>query len=484
MAGDLIVCCPHSPPHISTAPPTLLLSGLSHEASEALSRRLHFNARPPTRRPSFTALRVEHPFCPGWLAILGLSAPSWEGEGRESVPSQRKKKRKAAALRDGSSVGVERKQEGVGDGGRRGEARGGKGVEAEAEGGERRGEEGRRGEKRMSGERRGLADEGVAQEEMIAEEKGAVEEGGEEGCGEQSVADSHPMQFCVLRGEDIARSFLPSLPPGLVVASLPPMLQPLLSRCLLRVCLRFQAKGCARPPAAIHEVRWRPSLHTCMHASHLPACFPPAGMLHTCLHSSHLHACFTPACIESHLPTLFTLARILPTCPYASHLPTCLHSHLPASFPPACMLHTHLPHYLLPAYRMHASHLPALFTCVQPNPIALIVNSLSDSPPNVRQAAPPSLRAWEATASWGGSELPRSRTAPSPSAGLLGFVTSGGYSHLLGRSVAIGFCAAAPLVRLLQGESNISKTAAGPIRVLVRNVSSRQFRPALLTICA
>ena len=74
------------------------------------------------------------------------------------------------------------------------------------------------------------------------------------------------------------------------------------------------------------------------------------------------------------------------------------------------------------------------------------------------------------------------RDGPSPAGPLLGLVTNGGYSVLQGHSVALGFCAATPLMELLHGRSNTSGVAAGPIRVLVRNVASRRFRPALLTV--
>ena len=56
------------------------------------------------------------------------------------------------------------------------------------------------------------------------------------------------------------------------------------------------------------------------------------------------------------------------------------------------------------------------------------------------------------------------------------------YSLLLGTGTAVAFCAAVPLLDALRSPTNVGASARGPLLVLVRNVSSRQFRPALLTI--
>ena len=50
--------------------------------------------------------------------------------------------------------------------------------------------------------------------------------------------------------------------------------------------------------------------------------------------------------------------------------------------------------------------------------------------------------------------------------------------------MAIGFVAAALVAPLLSSDWNVGGAAAGPVLVLVRNPSSRQFRPALITVCA
>ena len=51
-----------------------------------------------------------------------------------------------------------------------------------------------------------------------------------------------------------------------------------------------------------------------------------------------------------------------------------------------------------------------------------------------------------------------------------------------GGGFAIGYCAAAPLLERFGSAANLSGTPAGPLLVLVRNVTSRQFRPALLSV--
>jgi len=63
-------------------------------------------------------------------------------------------------------------------------------------------------------------------------------------------------------------------------------------------------------------------------------------------------------------------------------------------------------------------------------------------------------------------------------------VSNGGYDALAGRGVAVGFVAASRVVPLLSSDWNVRGSAAGPVLVLVRNPSSRQFRPALITVCA
>ena len=72
---------------------------------------------------------------------------------------------------------------------------------------------------------------------------------------------------------------------------------------------------------------------------------------------------------------------------------------------------------------------------------------------------------------------------------LLGFVSSGGYSRLHGSAIAIAFCAAEALLSQLHGAANVSAavdrqqlSTRGPVLVLVRRPSSRQFRPALATV--
>jgi hypothetical protein len=113
----------------------------------------------------------------------------------------------------------------------------------------------------------------------------------------------------------------------------------------------------------------------------------------------------------------------------------------------------------------------------------------------------------EAGAGWGGRALPvlpRSRRAGRGGRGgggrggggrggggrgggveeepIIGFVSSGGYSKVLGRGLAICYCAAEPLLHLVRGPANLGGEPVGPLLLLLRNTSSRQFRPALVTI--
>jgi hypothetical protein len=106
------------------------------------------------------------------------------------------------------------------------------------------------------------------------------------------------------------------------------------------------------------------------------------------------------------------------------------------------------------------------------------------SPAAIHAATAEHLAAWRADARWGGVALPAARGAADPSGALLGFVSSGGYDALAGRGVAVGFVAASLVVPLLSSDWNVRGSAAGPVLVLVRNPSSRQFRPALITVCA
>ena len=105
-------------------------------------------------------------------------------------------------------------------------------------------------------------------------------------------------------------------------------------------------------------------------------------------------------------------------------------------------------------------------------------------PAAIHAATAEHLAAWRADARWGGVALPAARGAADPSGALLGFVSSGGYDALAGRGVAVGFVAASLVVPLLSSDWNVGGSAAGAVLVLIRNSSSRQFRPALITVCA
>ena len=106
-------------------------------------------------------------------------------------------------------------------------------------------------------------------------------------------------------------------------------------------------------------------------------------------------------------------------------------------------------------------------------------------PAAIHLLSPSSAEQWRADRSWAGGEEPADKNAPqSPAGAIIGFVTNGGYDRLQGRGVAIAFCAAAPLVELLGGSSNVGARPNGPVRVLVRNASSRMYRPALVTVCS
>ena len=83
---------------------------------------------------------------------------------------------------------------------------------------------------------------------------------------------------------------------------------------------------------------------------------------------------------------------------------------------------------------------------------------------------------------WGGAQLPAGRRAVAPGDAQIGCVSAGGYHALHGGGFAVGYCAAAPLLERFGSDANLSGTPAGPLLVLVRNVTSRQFRPALLTV--
>ena len=65
-----------------------------------------------------------------------------------------------------------------------------------------------------------------------------------------------------------------------------------------------------------------------------------------------------------------------------------------------------------------------------------------------------------------------------PAGPLLGFVTNGGFNRLQGKATALAYVAAAPFAELLAHPEQ--REAA--LLVLVRNPSSRQFRPALASV--
>ena len=91
---------------------------------------------------------------------------------------------------------------------------------------------------------------------------------------------------------------------------------------------------------------------------------------------------------------------------------------------------------------------------------------------------------WRADRRWGGAQLSAGRRAVAPGDAQIGCVSAGGYHSLHGGGFAIGYCAAAPLLERFGSAANLSGTPAGPLLVLLRNVTSRQFRPALLTVRA
>ena len=83
---------------------------------------------------------------------------------------------------------------------------------------------------------------------------------------------------------------------------------------------------------------------------------------------------------------------------------------------------------------------------------------------------------------WGGTTLPARARAAVPAGELLGFVSNGGFNRIHGKGTALGFVAAAAFAERLRGELNLSGASGGPLLVLVRNPSSRQFRPALAAV--
>ena len=113
------------------------------------------------------------------------------------------------------------------------------------------------------------------------------------------------------------------------------------------------------------------------------------------------------------------------------------------------------------------------------------------APAAIHTVLPEQLRAWRHNRSWGGSEVPPGTSKPIPSGALVGFVSNGGFSKLQGRSAAVGFCAAEAFAELLRTSAEKPEGAARgggkgggggskrSVLVLVRNTSSRQFRPAL-----
>ena len=130
---------------------------------------------------------------------------------------------------------------------------------------------------------------------------------------------------------------------------------------------------------------------------------------------------------------------------------------------------------------------------------------------------------WKADRRWQGAMLlSGSRARVAEAGALLGFITSGGQSRLYGKGVAVAFCAAQQFVDLLRSPANVGRSciasrreetnaatsiigatgthsgsrdehgeaaasrndACGRVLVLVRNPTSRMFRPALACICA
>ena len=116
------------------------------------------------------------------------------------------------------------------------------------------------------------------------------------------------------------------------------------------------------------------------------------------------------------------------------------------------------------------------------------------APAAIHTVLPEQLRAWRHNRSWGGSEVPPGTSKPIPSGALVGFVSNGGFSKLQGRSAAVGFCAAEAFAELLRTSAEKPEGAARgggkgggggskrSVLVLVRNTSSRQFRPALASL--
>ena len=112
------------------------------------------------------------------------------------------------------------------------------------------------------------------------------------------------------------------------------------------------------------------------------------------------------------------------------------------------------------------------------------------------------LAAWRLDRQWRGAQMPVASTKRSGSGkgaapdstsaetaaaccgALLGFVSHGGYDALAGRAHAIGFVAAPLFAPLLSSAWNVGGAPSGAVLLLVRNVSSRQFRPVLATVCA
>ena len=107
------------------------------------------------------------------------------------------------------------------------------------------------------------------------------------------------------------------------------------------------------------------------------------------------------------------------------------------------------------------------------------------------------IDAWHSDLQWRGSLLTTGRGPDikiRQAGELLGLVTDGGFSRLLGCGVAVGYCAAVPFLALLLGPANLAcrhgdgEVGGGPfsfrgaILVMVRSAHSRMLRPAIAEV--
>ena len=130
--------------------------------------------------------------------------------------------------------------------------------------------------------------------------------------------------------------------------------------------------------------------------------------------------------------------------------------------------------------------------------LVLAGRGVAVAPAAVHACTSQQLAAWRLDRRWRGSQLPVAATkraggaasgaTPAETAAccgaLLGFVSHGGYDALAGRAHAIGFVAAPLFAPLLSSAWNVGGAPSGAVLLLVRNVSSRQFRPVLATVSA